>query len=64
MNPQRSISTISLLSAFLIGVILFITFGKDQLELESPLFFLAGLLGVALAVLVFTVWNNRNNSSQ
>ncbi len=55
-------STIAYVSAFLIGVILFWSFGKDWLNLESMLVFLAGLLGVALVVLVFGLWNIFQNS--
>jgi peptidoglycan/LPS O-acetylase OafA/YrhL len=45
------------LLAFLIGVILLWSFGKDSLDLQSASVFLAGLIGVALAVLAFGVWN-------
>ena len=48
--------------AFLIGAILFWSFGKDWLEFESALVFLAGLIGVAVAVLAFGVWNIRHDS--
>lgn len=57
MNHQRSVSNASLLTAFLIGVILLITVGQDWLALESRLVFLAGLTGVAIAVLVFGIAN-------
>jgi hypothetical protein len=60
-DEQRPLSTISYLSAFLMGVILFLAFGKDGLNLESMLVFLAGLLGVALVVLVFGLWNIFQN---
>jgi hypothetical protein len=53
---------ISYASAFLIGVVLLWSFGKYWLNLESVLVFLAGLIGVAVAVLVFSVWNIRRNS--
>lgn len=55
-------STITYVLAFLIGVILFWSFGKDWLDLESAAVFLAGLIGVALAVLGFAAWNLRHNS--
>jgi len=48
--------------AFLIGVILFWSFGKGWLELGSASVFLAGLTGVALAVLAFGAWNIFYNS--
>jgi len=47
---------------FLIGVILFWSFGKDWLDLKSGFVFLAGLIGVALAVLAFGAWNIYYNS--
>lgn len=48
--------------AFLIGAILFWSFGKDWLDLKSISVFLAGLTGVALAVLAFGAWNIYYNS--
>lgn len=53
---------ISYVSASLIGVILFWSFGKNFLNLESASVFLAGLIGVAVAVLVFGAWNIHHNS--
>lgn len=52
----------SMIFAFLVGVILFWPFGKDWLNLESALVFLAGLAGVALVVFVFGIWNIRKDS--
>ena len=57
MKNNRPLPTISYISAFLIGVILFWSFGKNSLNLESMPVFLAGLIGVALVVLMFGVWN-------
>lgn len=48
--------------AFLIGAILFWLSGRDWLDLESALIFLAGLIGVAVAVLAFGAWNIRRDS--
>ena len=48
--------------AFLIGVILFWSFGKDWLDLGSASVMLAGLIGIALAVLAFGAWNFYTNS--
>jgi peptidoglycan/LPS O-acetylase OafA/YrhL len=48
--------------AFLIGAILFWSIGQDWLEFESVLIFLAGLIGVAVAVLAFGAWNIRHDS--
>lgn len=50
--------------AFVIGVLLFWSFGKDWLELDSAPIFLAGLIGVAVAVIIFGVWNIRHDSNQ
>jgi len=62
MNIRRPISNFSLICAFLIGVLLFIVFGQNWLDLESMLVFLAGLLGVALPVLAFGVLSIRRDS--
>jgi len=62
MNNNKTRTTISYISAFLIGVILFWSLGKDFLDLESVAVFLAGLVGVAVAVLAFGIWNIRRNS--
>jgi len=61
-NENRNWSAISYISAFLIGAILFWSFGKDWLDLESVFVLLAGLIGVALAVLAFGAWNIYHNS--
>jgi biotin transporter BioY len=52
----------SLIFAFLMGVILLWSFGKDWLHLESALVFLAALIGVALPVILFGVWNIHRSS--
>ena len=62
MNIHRPISNLSLICAFLIGVLLLISFGQNWLSLESLPVFLAGLLGVALIVLVFGILNIVRNS--
>jgi len=61
-NDKVNWSTISYIAAFLIGVILFWSFDRDWLNLKSPLIFLAGLIGVAVAVLAFGAWNIYYNS--
>lgn len=48
--------------AFLIGAILFWSIGMDWLNFESAPLFLAGLIGVAVAVLAFGAWNIYYNS--
>jgi len=50
------------LSAFLIGVILFWTVGMDMFNFISTPIFIAGLIGVAIAVLAFAVRNIYHNS--
>ncbi len=62
-NNKVNWSVISYVSAFLIGVILFWSFGKNWLNLESALVLLAGLIGVAISVLIFGAWNTRNKSN-
>jgi prolipoprotein diacylglyceryltransferase len=48
--------------AFLIGVTLFWSFGKEWLDLKSASTFLAGLIGIAVAVLALGAWNIYYNS--
>jgi hypothetical protein len=62
MNNKSKWNQISYLLAFTIGVILFWSFGKDWLDLGSIPVFLAGLIGVAVAVLAFAAWNIYYNS--
>ena len=62
MNIHRPISNLSLICAFLIGVVLLISFGQYWLHLESLPVFLAGVLGVALIVLAFGILNILRNS--
>lgn len=62
-NDKAYWSAISYASAFLIGVILFWSFGKNWLNLESGLVFLAGLIGVAVSVILFGAWNIIRHSN-
>ena len=63
MNNHRiPWSPMTYVTAFLLGVILFWTFGKDWLDLESASIFLAGLIGIAVAVRAFKAWNTSGNS--
>ena len=62
MKTHPSWSTVSTISAFLLGVILFWAFGDNWLVLESILIFLVGLIGVAVAVLGFALWKIHHNS--
>jgi len=59
---KARLPAISYVSAFLIGVILFWSIGKGWLDLESTSIFLAGMIGVALAVCLFGAWNIYHNS--
>ena len=62
-NDKTNWHIITYLTAFLIGVILFWSFGKNWLNLESALVFLAGLIGVAISVLLIGAWNDRHKSN-
>jgi len=57
-------STLTAVAALLIGVILFWNFGKDWLNFDSPLVFLAGLIGVAIPVLIFAAWKIYQRSDR
>ena len=61
-SDKANRSTISYIAAFLLGVVLLWSFGKDWLDLKSAFVFLAGLIGVALAVFAFGAWNIYYNS--
>lgn len=61
MNKSKW-NQISYVSAFVIGVILFWSFAKDWLDIQSTPIFIAGLIGVAVAVLAFAAWNIYCNS--
>ena len=61
-SMNKSWHPIRYLTAFLIGIILFWTIGRDMLDLKLAPIFIAGLLGVAVAVLAFAAWNIYYNS--
>ena len=61
-NKKSNLPTITYLAAFILGAILFWSFGKNWLDLESSPVFLAGLIGVAVSVLLFAAWNMIHNS--
>ena len=63
-NSKANFSTIAYLCAFSIGVILFWSFGKYWLDLTSTLVFLAGLIGVAVSVLLIGAWNIFKHSEK
>lgn len=56
-NHKVNLPAITYVSAVLIGVILFWSFGKTWLDLESASVFLAGLIGVVVSVILFGAWN-------
>jgi hypothetical protein len=59
---KTNFSTLSYLCSFIIGVILFWSFGKYWLDFTSTLVFLAGLIGVAVSVLIIGSWNIFSHS--
>ena len=63
-NHKTNLPTLSYISAFLMGAILFWSFGKNWLNLGSLLVFIAGIIGVAVAVLIWGVWSIIRNSHQ
>ena len=64
MNNTKFVSPLSYLAAFVIGLILLLSLGKDWLPLENLLIFLAGLIGLSLAVLLARVWEHYHYSSR
>ena len=62
-NDKLNLTTFTYVFAFLIGVILFWSFGKNWLNLESKLIFLARLIDIAVAVILFGGWNIIRHSS-
>ena len=61
-SDKANLPTIAYICAFLIGVMLFWSFGKNWLSLESMLVFIAGVTGVAVAVIIFGIWNMIRHS--
>jgi hypothetical protein len=64
MNKKRHLTTASSICAFLVGTILFWSLGKYWLNFESLFIILAGLIGVAISVLLFSFWNILRRSGQ
>ena len=64
MMKNSNWSTLTAVSAFLIGVILLWSFGKEWLNFGAPLVFLAGLIGVAIPVLIFAAWKIHKRSDK
>ena len=63
-TSKTNFSTLSYLCSFIIGVILFWSFGKSWLDFTSILVFLAGLIGVAVSVLLIGAWSIFGHSEK
>jgi hypothetical protein len=63
-DNERNQPIMPIMAAFFIGVILLWSFGKNWLNFESALVFLAGLLGVVVPVLIFGLWKIRRHSDR
>jgi len=61
-NKKSNLPTITYLAAFLLGAILFWSIAENWLNLESRPVFLAGLIGVAVSVVLFGAGNIIRNS--
>ena len=56
-DNEKTLHPINFVIAFLIGAMLFWVIGRGWLDLSSIPIFITGLIGVAVAVLTFAVWN-------
>lgn len=67
-NNKTSLPIVAYISAFVIGVILLWSIGKAWLDFESALVFIAGVIGVAVSVIIFGIWNiirhSKNHSGK
>ena len=61
-NNKTNLPTVAYISAFVIGVILLWSIGKAWLDFESGVVFIAGVVGVAVSVITFAVWNTIRHS--
>lgn len=61
-NNTTNLSTIACICAFVISVILLWSIGKTWLDFESKLVVIAGVVGVAVSVIIFRVWNMIRHS--
>ena len=64
MMKNSNWSALTGVAAFLIGAILFWSFGKEWLNFGSSLVFLAGLIGVAISVVIFAAWKIHQRSNK
>jgi len=67
-NHKTNLHTVAYICAFVIGVILLWSIGKAWLDFESKLVVIAGVVGVAVSVIIFRVWNmirqSKNHSGK
>ena len=67
-NHKTNLPTAAYISAFIIGVILLWSIGKAWLDFESAPVFITGVIGVAVSVIVFGIWNmirhSKNHSGE
>ena len=61
-NDKTNLPTVAYICAFVIGVILLWSIGKTWLGFDSMLVFIAGVIGVAVAVIIFGAWNMVRHS--
>jgi hypothetical protein len=63
-NKYTNQTMLASVAAFLMGMILLWSFGKYWINFEFALIFLAGLLGVAIPVLIYGLWNLSHPSDK
>lgn len=67
-NNKTNLSTVAYICAFVIGVILLWSIGKAWLDFESKPVVIAGVVGVAVSVIIFGIWNmirqSKNHSGK
>lgn len=61
-NHKTNLHPVAYICAFVIGVILLWSIGKAWLDFESKLVVIAGVVGVAISVINFRVWNMIHHS--
>ena len=61
-DNRGNMPVIAYVAAFLIGVILFWSIGKNWLDFEPKPVLLAGLIGVAVSVILFGAWKIIHHS--
>lgn len=61
-NNRTNLPAVAYICAFVIGVILLWSIGRAWLDFESTLAFIAGVIGVAVSVIIFGIWNMIRHS--